>query len=440
MSEDIILRLRKVMDLKGGENGHLTAELLAAVDENGRPLCSLIYDPARDLGAKARLPGWTNIGDMAACLRASIHLGEIYENTNTPYIAVAAKHTRPVIIAKGKTQLEAVIKAVAGDLNSPFGGIWGFNTPLTRETADFFNRPDMFFEGMMAPEYETGTADLLKEKHKNRFLVKNEITHSSQLSAFGFNLQPVVCGQFLKQSLEPVFDVRKECGVATGNNGNSDISSLDAGIVDDIAFGGNAALYLASNLVFYVHNGAIAGLGDGCGARTVAAEKARRMLEISAYAAVSAGTYGLWDRVLFDTPFTRKDFEGVIKKPLRLVAFSDAFYPKLDGFVETAGLDRIDPPFENREIVYRDKIGGVEQDVTFIPKRDNFNSDYDERLIPAVVVHPGGSLGDKVINPFAEEYGVKMVFTMTPEKYKKYQAGEKGITGRRFFGHVVMNE
>ncbi len=434
-----VIDLRKLYDLKGGENGHLRAELLTAVDADGNPLGPQIYEAERDLGARARVPGWTNIGDMSACLRTSVGLGEVYKGTQTPHIAVCAKHTRPVVIANGRTQLEAVIKSLAGDLNSPFGGVWGFNTPLTEETAQFFNRPDMFFEGMMAPEYETGTAERLKDKHKNRFLVRTGEMTREQLNVFGFNLQPVACGQFLKQTLEPPFDVRREASVVTGNGGNSKVESLDEQLLDDINFAGNAAIYLASNLVFFVHNGAIAGLGDGCGARTVAAEKARRMLEVSAYAALSGKNDDLWERVLFDTPFTRQDFEGVIKTPLKLVAFSDAFYPKLDGFVETAGLDRINPNFQDRQVVYRDKVNGVEQDVTFIPKRKNYDPNYDIRLIPEVVVQPGGSLiGDRVVNPIAENFGVRMVFTMTPAQYERYQAKEKGVTGRRFFGHIIM--
>jgi AICAR transformylase/IMP cyclohydrolase PurH len=279
---------------------------------------------------------------------------------------------------------------------------------------------------------------MLKDKHKNRFLIKTGEVLPSQLNPLGFNLQPVSCGYFLKQGLEPRFNVRKEAVVVTGNNEDSRVETLDAGLLDDINFAGNAAIYLASNLVFFVHDGAVAGLGDGCGARTVAAEKARRMLEVSAYAALSENSRDLWDRVLFDTPFTKEDFKGVVKMPLRLTAFSDAFYPKLDGFVETAGVDRIHPSFSERKVVYRDKIGGVEQDVTFIPKRDNYNLNYDRDLIPAVVVQPGGSAGDKVVNPIAEQFGVKMVFTMTPQQYERYRAGEKGVTGRRFFGHIIM--
>jgi len=216
--------------------------------------------------------------------------------------------------------------------------------------------------------------------------------------------------------------------LVTGNDGNADINSLDDAMLQDIQFAGNAAIYLASNLIFYVHDGAIAGLGDGCGARTVAAQKARNMLEISAYAAVSADDDDLWERVLYDTPFTREDF-GDLKVPLRLTAFSDAFYPKMDGFVETSGFDRLDPVIGEGMLSVEGK--------KFLPKKHHYDPDYDIGLIPAVIIQPGGCLGDKYVVPWAERENINMVFTMTPDQYQKYQEGEKA-TGRRFFGHVIM--
>ncbi len=426
------IRLEEMIDkLKGGENSHLQARMFSAVDEQGRPMCKDIYSSEYDLGAKQRNKGWTNIGDISACLRTSVGLGEVYEETDTPHVVVASKHTRPVILAVGKSQLEAAQKAIAGDLNSPFGGFWGFNKTLEYETAQFLDK--VFMEGVLAPDYEQGVDDMLRDTskvkaHANRFIIQTGKLHYFEVNAFRESIQPVAMGKFIMQQREPSFDVRKEAVVVTGNDGNSDVGSLDDSILKDIQFAGNAAIYLASNLVFYVHDGAIAGLGDGCGARTVAAEKARNMLEKSAYAAVSADSPDLWARVLYDTPFTKKDFSS-IKKPLSLVGFSDAFYPKMDGFVETAGIDRVDPEIGEGMISFDGK--------RFLPKRNNYDPDYDRGLIPVAVVQPGGSMGDKYVLPMAEKFNIRMVFTMTPDQYQKYQKGEK-VTGRRFFGHVIM--
>jgi len=449
--DEMTLRFKKRMDLKGGENSHLKADFLALVDSDGKFRDQCYYAKEHDVGLRVREPGYTNVGDMSASLRAAIGLGEIYAGTDSPHIALSSKHTRLVAIAKGRTQLEALIKTIAGDLNSPFGGFFGFNTPIERETAEFLGNEDIFFEGIVAPDYNKGCVGLLTrpaDNTKNRFLIKYGNMDRNMLNTFGCNLQPVV-GGLLRQSREPIFDPRKECAVVTGNKGNSDINSLDSRIIDDIGFAGNAAIYISSNLVFFVIDGAIAGLGDGCGARTIAAEKSRLMLERSAYAALSReaqeleGADKLWDRVLYDTPFRRENFLGLRLPRHRLVLLSDAFYPKIDGFIESAGIDRTNPQFQARAVRYSEKEHGVNVEKTFIPKRDNFDSQYDSSLIPEVIVQPGGSLGDKLTIPMAEEYGVKMVFTMTPEVYDKYVRKEKingrTPTGRRFFGHFPMS-
>jgi len=428
MPQKQVILLEDVMGLKGGENGHQGSELLEAVDQQGRALAPNFYSQEHDLGANVRKKGWTNIGDISACLKTTFGLGQVYQDSKTPHIVVASKHTRPVVIANGQTQMEAMVKAIAGDLNSPFGGFFGLNTPLESDTAEFLDR--MFIEGVIAPAYEEGTVERLSLK-ENRFLIETGELRAQDLYVFERGMQLVAGGKFLIQDPELPFNVNTEAAVVTGNEGNPDIISLDQRTVNDIRFAGNAALYLASNLIFLVSNGAIAGLGDGCGARTVAAEKARRMLENSAYAALSRNHPDLWAAVLYDTPFTESDFKGIIDPTLKITAFSDAFFPKLDGFVETTGLDRINMEIANREYVPKGK------DTPFIPKKNNYDSNYDRGLIPLVVVQPGGSLGDKVTLPLAEQYGQKMVLTMTPEIFQKYQAGEKA-TGRRFFQHIIM--
>jgi len=443
---DLMPRYRNVRKLKGGENSHLTADLWVPIDMDGKP-GKVIYAPEFDYGQKTREPGWINIGDLSSALRTSVGLGELYRGTENFYVACASKHTRPVVIAVGRTQLEALIKAMGGDLNSPFGGNFGFNTPVEYDTAQFLDR--MFIEGVIAPGFERESIELLRagKKGERRFLVHSGNPTLDEIDG-EFSFQPLAYKNILRQTREPRFDPRKECVVVTGNDGNTDINSLSPRIINDIEFAGNAAIYLSSNLVFFVHNGAVSGLGDGCGARTIAAEKARLMLGRSVYAAFSRESQprfrstvkSFWDMVLYDTPFNRKDFESLRFNPdeEKDAALSDALYPKIDGFIETSGVDRTHPEFQRREYHYVEREKGVDVEKTFIPKVNNYKPHFDLGLIPSVVVQPGGSLGDKLVIPMAEQYGIRMVFTMTPNQYQRVQAGEKGITGRRFFGHHIM--
>ncbi len=432
----MVFDLEHVMDLRAGENSHQTATLWAGVVEGADGVDLPIYHPDIDLGGRVRLPGWTNIGDMSAVLRASIGMGEVYAGTDTPHVAVASKHTRPVVLAVGRTQLEAVVKALAGDINSPFGGFWGLNTPLTEETAVFLNR--MFIEGVVAPGFE-GESGATLGANERRFLVETPYRTSTQLNVLGQAVAPLVGGYFLLQDRDSVFNARAESSVVTGDDPH--IDSLGPQAVANIHFACNAAGYLSSNLIFYVQNGAIAGLGDGCGARVVAARKARGMLEDSVYAAVSDGSDGKWARVLADTPFSRDDFEDVISSgPLNLTCLSDAFFPHPDGMVEATGIDRIHPEFGQSQVTY-----GRRTPKTLVLKRDNFRPGYDAGLVPTVLVQPGGSIADRAVLGIGAQYGnFATVFTMSPELLGHYKAGRKDPTtgrkptGKRFFGHIVM--
>ncbi|MDD5086555.1 MAG: hypothetical protein PHV16_02270 [Candidatus Nanoarchaeia archaeon] len=280
-----IIRIEELMELKGGDNRHQKAYLFRINSFKDQPLTSIsLYNNEIDLGKKQRIPGSTNILDISACLRTSLNLGDFYNGTETEHIAVASKHTRPVVIAKGKTQLEAAIKAIAGDLNSPFGGFWGFNKAFEYDTAEFLDKT--FFEGIVAPDFENHAVNILTDTkvvdaHKNRFLIKTGNIKPYDLNNPELNIQFTPLGYGIIQDHDKPYKVKEEAVVVTGNKGNSNINSLDKRILDDIEFAGNAAIYLNSNLVFFVHNGAIAGLGDGCGSRVVAAEKARAMLERS---------------------------------------------------------------------------------------------------------------------------------------------------------------
>ena len=79
------------------------------------------------------------------------------------------KHTVPCGAATGSTLNAAYKRAFATDKVSPFGGIVIVNKPLDMETATSID--SIFTEIILAPEYEKGVVDFLKQK-KNRRLIK----------------------------------------------------------------------------------------------------------------------------------------------------------------------------------------------------------------------------------------------------------------------------
>ncbi len=176
---DLALFLKRSGNLKGGDNSHHKAKAFHIVDEQGKRIPKKVsaFD-FEDLGHKERDFGTTNVGDIRASTRATVCVGETYPGK---HIVTNSKHTRPVIIARGDSQLEATVKAIAADVNSPFGGVWSLSHPLEYETAVFLNR--VFAEAFITPKFDDGTAELLRDtdknnnphnkpEHKNRFLLQ----------------------------------------------------------------------------------------------------------------------------------------------------------------------------------------------------------------------------------------------------------------------------
>ena len=79
------------------------------------------------------------------------------------------KHTNACGCATGQTVLEAYQKALAADPVSAFGGVLVTNAKVDMAAAEELNK--LFFEILLAPDYEDKALTLLKEK-KNRIILK----------------------------------------------------------------------------------------------------------------------------------------------------------------------------------------------------------------------------------------------------------------------------
>lgn len=437
MGAERAIMLGKGRELKGGENHHQEAYAFRIVSRGGKPgalpvpIGASVLD-AEDLGAGKREMGWTNVCDAGTCLRTYTDMGEIFGKSGTPYFACASKHGRIVIAALGETQKKALMKALAADVNSPFGGIFGFNRPLEMGTAEALDR--MFIEGVIAPGYEKGAPELLQDTggvkaHANRFVLKMPGVITSDLNAAEWDMRFAGCAVIVQEyDSDPFLPLLDQAVVASGNGGETDILSLGKrykGMTDDIKFAGNMARHLNSNLIVYAANRALVGFGNSRGSRVFAARDGRRNMEESVWNPITRPTDESWERALYGTPFERDEFEG-LGEDFNLVAFSDAFYPHPDAWIESVGIDRVSIDFNSKAFQCCGK--------KIILKRNNFDPNYNPNLVTKAVVQPGGCMGDKYTLELSGKYNIPMVFTMTPEQFKQYQAGER-VTGRRFFSH-----
>jgi phosphoribosylaminoimidazolecarboxamide formyltransferase/IMP cyclohydrolase len=95
---------------------------------------------------------------------AAVNLIDEFEETTFAIL----KHNNACGLASRDTVLEAWQAALAGDPVSAFGGILVTNVPINREAATEINK--IFFEVIIAPDYDTDALDVLMQK-KNRIIL-----------------------------------------------------------------------------------------------------------------------------------------------------------------------------------------------------------------------------------------------------------------------------
>lgn len=109
---------------------------------------------------------------------------------------VINKHTNPAVCAARTRQVDALVAALETDKKSPFGGVMGTSSRLTRDTANHLvekNRAERFvLDVLAAPGFEDGCVEMLAGAMKNLRIVDVSAldTWDKVLSGvFGFNMK-----------------------------------------------------------------------------------------------------------------------------------------------------------------------------------------------------------------------------------------------------------
>ena len=146
----LTLRLRKVRDLRYGENPHQAAALYEGFGQH--PGFTLLQ--GKELS-------YTNLLDLDAAARIVIEFTE-------PAAAVI-KHTNPCGAATGTGAADAYVRAREADPLAAFGGIVGLNRPLDAETAKAI--VSTFIEAVIAPSVDEDARAILATKQNMRVVV-----------------------------------------------------------------------------------------------------------------------------------------------------------------------------------------------------------------------------------------------------------------------------
>ena len=151
LPETLVLNLRKLTDLRYGENPHQQAALYSLPGVPG-PL-------GGDL-LQGKPLSYNNLLDLDAAWRTAVS----FERTTL----VIVKHLSPCGIGSAGTLAEAFPLALAGDPVSAFGGVIAANQPFDGPTARALS--DLFVEAIVAPAFTREAREVLSARKGCRLL------------------------------------------------------------------------------------------------------------------------------------------------------------------------------------------------------------------------------------------------------------------------------
>lgn len=230
MPEQLNLSLPKFADLRYGENPHQKASVYG--EQNRFIDCF----HGKELS-------YNNYMDIDSALRLMADFRD-----DDPTVAIF-KHTVPCGVATKSNLQEAYERAFATDRASPYGGIVITNKILDMKTAKSID--SIFTEIIMAPDFEEGVIDFLKQK-KNRRLVK---ALQYPVGNDGYSVRSIVGGA-LCQEVDTKLVQADELNIVTKRKPTDEELA-------DLLFGWRVVKHVKSNAIVYAKERATCGIGTG---------------------------------------------------------------------------------------------------------------------------------------------------------------------------------
>jgi len=233
--EEFRIDLVKTQDLRYGENPHQSAayyrEPLAASSFSGR---------VKQL--KGKELSFNNILDFDAALAIA---AEFDKNA-----CAIIKHGNPSGVALGSEPMVAFTRALSCDPLSAFGGVIAFNRAVDGRAAAKI--AEQFYEGVIAPSFDTEALEALKKKKKLRLLETGEL---ARLQRPGFDVRRVGGGYLVQQWDRLEEKVRDARAVTRRKPTDEEWQAL--------AFAWAVTKHVKSNAIVFAHHDRTAGVGAG---------------------------------------------------------------------------------------------------------------------------------------------------------------------------------
>ena len=241
LPENTVLPLRKIQQMRYGENPHLQAAFYKLLPETKEP-CVV---NAKKLQGKEL--SYNNILDSDCAVET---LREFKEPT-----CVIVKHATPCGIASANNLLQAWRDAYSTDTYSPFGGIVGFNREVNEKVAEELS--NLFLEVIIASGFTAEAVDKLSKKRNLRLLeIPGLETTKTQR---GVTYRSVTGGVLSQERDTLLLDRNKWRVVTKKKPTEKDLESME--------FAVKCVKHIKSNSVVFVKNKKTVGIGGGQTAR-----------------------------------------------------------------------------------------------------------------------------------------------------------------------------
>jgi phosphoribosylaminoimidazolecarboxamide formyltransferase/IMP cyclohydrolase len=253
LPDEMTVAMKKRYGLRYGENPHQTAAFYAEQVVGGKQNTGITW--AKQLWGKEL--SFNNILDADAAWGAATDFA-------APTVSVI-KHTNPCGLASHEDIAEAYRRAFSGDEVAAFGGIVAANRPVTLAMAEAM-RP-VFYEIVIAPDYEPEALELLKKKKDLRILVA-ELPPGYGKAESGYLDFRRVKGGFLVQGSDSLPEGQVNLKTVTKREPTPKE-------IEDLLFAWRAAKHVKSNAIMLVKDKTVVGMGAGQPSRIVSAQIAR---------------------------------------------------------------------------------------------------------------------------------------------------------------------
>jgi phosphoribosylaminoimidazolecarboxamide formyltransferase/IMP cyclohydrolase len=241
LPEDNSISMRKIQDMRYGENPHLKGAFYRYLPEIAEPcIVNAIKLQGKELS-------YNNILDGDCAIEA------IKDFTDPTCVII--KHATPCGIASADNLLKAWKDAYATDTYSPFGGIISFNREVGKDVADELS--NLFLEVIIAPGFTKDALGVFGKKKNLRLLELKGF--NSKLNRKGMIFRSVV-GGFLSQERDIKLTPKEEWKIVTKVKPTKDeLTSME--------FAVKCVKHVKSNSVVFVKGTKTVGIGGGQTAR-----------------------------------------------------------------------------------------------------------------------------------------------------------------------------